>query len=163
MKQIPLTQGKFATVDDCDYEWAMQWKWCLLKIKNNLYAIRRLPGPGKVTKHVLMHRELAKRIGLPDSPRYDHEDTDGLNNTRQNIRPCSQSQNMVNTKKRTARKYTSRYKGVSRYARDQNWEARIFVDGRQLFLGRFESEMDAATAYSTAAKQHFGEFARSTL
>ena len=40
MKQIPLTQGKFALVDDEDYEFLMQWKWCTLRIRNKYYAVR---------------------------------------------------------------------------------------------------------------------------
>ena len=42
MKLISLTQGQFAKVDDEDFEWLNQWKWCAAykKSTNSYYAIR---------------------------------------------------------------------------------------------------------------------------
>jgi len=40
MKLIPLTKGKFAMVDDEDYDFLMQWKWCAAKNRNTFYARR---------------------------------------------------------------------------------------------------------------------------
>ena len=55
MKQIPLTQGKFALVDDEDFEYLNQFKWCALKRPHTFYAVRNLPnGKGK-QKLIGMH------------------------------------------------------------------------------------------------------------
>lgn len=46
MRKIPLTQGKFALVDDADFDWLNQWKWYALKTKTTFYAVR------KVSRHI---------------------------------------------------------------------------------------------------------------
>ena len=40
MKYINLTQNQEAMIDDEDYQFVSQNKWCANKIKNNYYAIR---------------------------------------------------------------------------------------------------------------------------
>lgn len=43
MKRIPLTQGKFALVDNEDFEWLNQFKWYALKTTYGGYvAIRNI-------------------------------------------------------------------------------------------------------------------------
>ena len=42
-KQIPLTQGYFATVDDEDYDFLSRWKWYARKDQKNFYAQRLEP------------------------------------------------------------------------------------------------------------------------
>lgn len=56
MKKIPLTQGKFALVDDSDYEWLNQWKWHF----HNGYAVMSGPRGTEKREHILMHREIMK-------------------------------------------------------------------------------------------------------
>jgi len=55
---------------------------------------------------------------------------------------------------------TSRFKGVSWFERDKKWQVHIKYNGKGKNLGRFSSEIEAATAYNTAATELFGEFAR---
>lgn len=40
MKKIPLTQGKFALVDDTDFDWLMRWKWQAKWGRGTFYAKR---------------------------------------------------------------------------------------------------------------------------
>ncbi len=153
---IPLTQGKFAVVDAIDFEWLNQWKWTAMKPRHPDYPwYAKRKGP---TKAVLMHREIAKRAGLRESKLYDHHDGDGLNNTRRNVRPCNQGQNNANGRKRTGTR--SRYKGLSWHKRRNQWLVRIGFAGKEIFLGWFDDEQDAANTYATAARQHYREFAR---
>lgn len=156
MQIIPLTQGKVARVDDVDFAWAMQWKWHAkrerLKDSDLWYAVRTQYSPRKHT--VTMHRGIAERAGLPASRYYDHQDRDGLNNQRENIRPCTPTQNMANRRKFPGK--TSSLKGV---CWDRGWRARIRVNGKLFNLGRFTNEQSAAAAYQIAAQKHFGEFA----
>lgn len=150
MKKIPLTHGKFAIVDDEDYEWLNQYKWCAVKIRNTYYAMRAEKG-----EHIAMHREI---LGLVkgDGKQTDHRNHNGLDNWRCNMRVCTHSQNQHNQRKQNG---TSKYKGVSWYKRDKKWRVCIQINERRICIGYFDNEIDAAKAYDTKAKELFGEFA----
>jgi hypothetical protein len=49
----------------------------------------------------------------------------------------------------------SEYRGVSR-ERGERWCARIYIDGREHYLGGFDSEEDAARAYDSVTRRHKG-------
>lgn len=154
MKRIPLTQGQFAIVDDEDYDYLMRWKWRLLKGNNTYYAITSIYRKHKRTTES-MHRMILK----PKDGRWvDHKDRNGLNNTRLNIRTCSKSQNGQN--KIPAKNARSKYKGVVWHERLKKWKAHIYLNRRDIYLGVYVNEQDAAKAYDTKAKELFGEFAR---
>lgn len=145
MKQIPLTQGKFALVDDEDFEFLMQWKW----------HFERGYSCNKSEKKIYMHNLINK---TPTKMQTDHIDGNKLNNTKENLRTCSASQNSMNSKKIILK--TSKYKGVYFFKRDKNWAAKIMLDRKSIFLGHFSLEIDAAKAYNDAAIKYFGKFAR---
>jgi hypothetical protein len=148
-RRIPLTQGKFAIVDPEDYELLSQHKWHAAKQGSTYYALRKHAG-----KHIGMHRQITN---APKGLVCDHINHNGLNNTKLNLRICTQSQNACN--QRTRRNKSSKYKGTHWHKRDKKWHARIKANGRRYFLGYFNNEIDAAKAYDRAAKKHHREFA----
>lgn len=165
MRRIPLTQNKFALVDDENYEWLNQWKWCTLKIKtkigNLFYATRAITQksgkPGK-RKMVSMHRQI---LGLKqgDGKQTDHQNHNGLDNREYNLRVCTQFQNNCN---RLPTGGISKYKGVTRQRYKHyksKWKASIKYNRKIIYLGYFENEIEAAKAYDKKAKELFGEFA----
>ncbi len=156
MKEIKLTKGKVALVDDEDYPELSKWSWFANPGKNdNFYAARRMSLGNSKSKIVLMHRVI---LNITDTKtKVDHEDHNGLNNQRYNIRPCTTSQNNMNTV--AQKKSTSKFLGVS-WAKEKNkWLACIGVNHKTVYLGRYFNEEDAAKAYDEAAKKHFGKFA----
>jgi hypothetical protein len=152
MKLIPLTKGRFATVSNVDFKKVSRFNWNYCKNGNNEYALS-FSGPKKARRTISMHR-LVK--GFPDS-RVDHEDGNGLNNCRSNLRVATQSQNMANARKRNDN--NSGFKGVSWKRPSRKWCAQI-NPGRVIHLGLFKSPTDAAVAYDQAAIKHFGAFAK---
>jgi hypothetical protein len=147
MKQIPLTQGLFAAVDDDDFEWLSQWKWSVNRCAGDLvYAARR-----NGRKHEKMHRLI---MGFP-SLDVDHKDGNGLNNQRDNLRIGTRSQNAVN--RGPDQRNSSGFKGVS--LDHGRWRARIRIGRVLVSLGHYGTAEEAARAYDTAAIEHFGDFA----
>lgn len=55
---------------------------------------------------------------------------------------------------------SSKYKGVTWYKEREKWMVRININKKHIFLGYFESEIEAAKAYNDAAIKYYGEYAR---
>ena len=156
-KQIPLSQGKFAIVDDDVYEWASKYKWCAMRGNSTFYALR---GVGKRPNHkkVYLHRDIMDaQIGV----QVDHINGDGLDNRRENLRLASNMENQRN--RRLNANNTSGFKGVYWQVDKGKWRARIEVDGNAIHLGYFDSKEDAALAYDASAIKNFGEFAKTNF
>mgnify|MGYP001571940764 CR=1 FL=1 len=156
MKKIPLTQGRFAIVDDTDF-WALALhKWCLMGGqgygRNIEYATRTDYSKGKRNKKVIrMHRVI---LGLNGKEMCDHVNGNGLDNRRSNLRICNRAQNRINTKNN--RNNTSGFKGVSKYG--SKWVARIGINFERVKLGVFETRNEAAKVYQEACVGVFGDF-----
>lgn len=170
MKQIPLTQGKFALVDDEDYDSLMKFKWQAKFRNNNWYACHSY-AIGKKTTTIPMHRMLLK----PEKGKIvDHKDHNGLNNQRYNIRICTYSQNAKNKSSHGS----SKYLGVHHDKGKKSWinkdgsktvkyypiyKAMIHDGKKSMFLGVFpdtkEGEILAAKCYDNKAKEIHKEFA----
>lgn len=154
MKQIPLTRGKFALVDDADFEWLNKWKWSASKHRNTWYAVRMIEWK-KPTRMVYMHRSI---LDLPENIRCDHKNRYGLDNQRQNLRCATASQNSFNQGIRSNNK--SGFKGVSWNSHAGKWQVFIRGNGVRLYLGIYASIKKAAFVYDDAAKLLHGDFAR---
>lgn len=89
----------------------------------------------------------------------DAADADAVNHRRANIRPCTPSQNLANSK--IHRENTSGFKGVSADVNGR-WRAQIRAGGKVRNLGRFATPEEASAAYLAAAAAVHGEFARAS-
>ena len=154
MKEIKLTQGKVALIDDEDFEYLNQFKWCTQKVPKTFYARRNKRINGKQTV-IYMHREIMK---TPNDIEVDHQDHNGLNCQKSNMRNCSIQENNRNARKTNLHR-SSKYKGVHWRKSKQRWNPSITYNGKLKYLGLFSSEIEAAFAYNRAAKELFGDFA----
>lgn len=157
MREIKLTQGKVAIVDDEDFDRLNKFKWYTIKRQNIYYAERAIWVAGKSKKHIMHQMILEPRPGYET----DHIDGNGLNNQKENLRYATHQQNISNQRKHS--RTSSRFKGVCWHKKAKKWMAHITKDGIFLYLGLFMGEIDAALVYDKAAKIYFGEFARTNF
>lgn len=151
MAEIILSDGKIAIVDDCDFERLSKFKWQSFTRGKCTYA-RRSVKVKRETKNFSMHNEI---LGLKN---IDHIDGNGLNNKRDNMRPCSHVENMRNRRKHIFK--TSKFKGVAWKKTHQKFESYIRMAGTLIPLGYFDSQKEAAEIYNLAAALFFGKFAK---
>ena len=153
MKEIPLTQGQIAIIDDKDFERVGKFKWCAGRVRDDYYAIRDIRLKGGKKMRVSMARFI---LNAPAGLQVDHINHHTLDNQRRNLRLCTASQNHQNQKPSGG---TSKYKGVSWHRRYKNWQAQCCQKGRRIYLGSFNDEKEAAMAYDKFASAHLGRFA----
>lgn len=160
MKEIKLTKGYVALVDDEDFEWISKYKWQCANVGYAVSATFRKHRGGSG----LMHREILK---APKGIDVDHINHNKLDNRKQNLRLCFRGQNLLNKNKRSDSRL--KYKGImyvrpSKTMKDavrkKPYYASIRINGIRLGLGYFATQEDAARAYNAAAAKHHGEFAR---
>lgn len=153
-KLIPLTQEKFALIDDEDFELVSQYKWCAYFSGGNWYARSNAQINYKrvtLKLHTLVLGKILQKVEI------DHVNRDGLDNRKENLRVCTHQENSCNRRKRVGK---SQFKGVQLFkGRKKKWMAQIGANQKKKFLGYFENEIDAAKAYNKAAIDLHGEFA----
>ncbi|MCP4651218.1 MAG: hypothetical protein GY853_14215 [PVC group bacterium] len=158
MKEIPLTQGKFALVDDEDFKWLMKSNWNLITPKGRKYA-KTEKCTNKKRVCMYMHIEILKRHStFKEGMDTDHIDGNGINNQKRNLRVCEHNKNLFNRGKQ--QNNTSGYKGVTWSKVAKKWISQIWCNKNRMHLGLFVDKTEAAKAYNEAAKKYHGEFAR---
>lgn len=145
-----------AKIDPDDAERILLHKWSYTRGRDPLgpkYANAELWIGGR-RKFIKMHRYI---MGAPDGVLVDHINGDTLDNRKCNLRLVNDSQNVYNSRKRKLGQ--SRFKGVAWCKLGNKWRAYICDNRKQIHLGLFADELDAARAYDAAAKARWGEYA----
>jgi hypothetical protein len=152
---IPLSAGFYAIVDALDYEWLMQWKWTAQRGRYTCYAYRLDWSDMDHPKNYSMHREILQPA---EGLQADHENGNGIDNRRKNLRPGDNTQQRWNSK--TQANNTSGYPGVSWCDQTQKWKVRINVRGKEIWLGRYASYDKAVEVRKAAEQKYIGEWVR---
>ncbi len=144
--KIPLgvnAKDGYAIIDK-EYVWlADKYKWSLSDgyAKQSIHTRKRL-------HHFIMNEATREKM-------VDHINGDTLDNRKSNLRYVSHSQNIFNA--RGQRDTKSKYKGVS--TSGNKWRAYIKPNGKQIIIGYYDTQEEAAKAYDKEALKHWGEYA----
>lgn len=158
---IPLTQGYVTVISKEDedlaaYKWHVSINTAFHKTFRP-YArrnenVKAFPG--------MMHKIIMTRIAGAELPPYqiiDHKDNNPLNNTRENLRLATASQNSIN--RATNHNNKSGFRGVTP-TKNGRFTASIGLNQKKYMLGTFDTAEEAYEAYCKAAKELHGEWAR---
>lgn len=145
----------FALVDDEDYEELSKYKWHAHPMRKIYYAARSDLRQDGQNRKILMHRQI---LGIKDRLFLtDHENGNGLDNQRHNLRICTTSQNGFN--RDAGKNKLVPIKGIYKTANGK-WTARICQNRKGMHIGTFSTAEEAARAYNEKAKELHGDFAK---
>lgn len=154
MKEIPLSHGKVAIVDDDDFERFSTFTWFY---HHTGYAVRNTSRKLGKQKQISLHREIMN--ALPGQS-IDHKNRNTLDNRKINLRFATSSENCCN--KIVQGDVFLGLKGIDynpSRSKKNPWRAKIRKNGKCVYLGLFSNHIDAACAYNSAALKVHGEFA----
>lgn len=127
-----------------DYDLVRQFRWYMA---GNGYAASNLGGSRTYLHRFIMRDQLAHGLVV------DHINRDKLDNRRENLRVCTQQQNVQN-RRRWGR---SPYRGV--LPSKGRWKVQVSIDGITTYFGTYDSAEEAARIYDNRARAFYGEFA----
>ena len=139
MKKIKLSTGKYALVDDEDFELVSKYYW-----NGKRYATTLLP----------MHRLI---MGVSKGQEIDHINADKMDNRKANLRIVTHGENLMN--RPPLKNNTTGLKGVTWHQREQKYQVRVSKGRKREFLGYFEDKIEAAKIYNKRAKELYGDIA----
>ncbi|MCR5369982.1 MAG: HNH endonuclease [Clostridium sp.] len=157
MREIELSRGTTALVDDEDFERISLHSWALNPQGN--YAVRKGNRRRGEPRTVQMHREV---LNPASGVQVDHINGNTLDNRKENLRLVDTQKNAFNRAKPNV-PCTSVYKGVFRRKNKPNWQARIKYNDKHIELGTYVKESYAAAVYNFAAAIFFGEYRRENV
>jgi hypothetical protein len=156
MKEIILSSGDVTLVSDEDFNYLNKFNWSLFSDGERKYAYR-----GKWINdkfyNIFMHQEIAIRHNLKLKKYIDHKDHDGLNNQYENIRCATGSENNANAKLNKIS--SSGFRGVYFRQNTLRYQARIGFKKQTINLGTYDTAIEAAVAYDSAARKLYKDFA----
>jgi len=129
------------------------WRVCWDPKKNNFYVY----GSNR-KKNILSLRLQRFLVNCTDKKlKVDHINGDTMDNRKSNLRICTHIENSWNSAKPKGKR-TSKYKGVDFMKNEGKYRARIKVNYKEINLGCFLLEDDAAEAYNKAAIKYYKNF-----
>lgn len=155
MKEIRVSGGHIALVDDIDYRLlaTLAWQSCGGRYASHAY------GPAGRQKRLMLHNLIARSMGLeiPDGHEVDHKNRDGFDNQRHNLRVITYAMNRHNTD--LLANNTSGVAGVHWDTQSGRWRARIKIQVMKssTCLGRFDKFEDAVAARLKAERRYLGD------
>jgi len=138
MKQIPVTKGQVALVDDDMFPFLSQFKWHDM----NGYAVKRVGNDKCFMHHFVVGRPLNGLV-------VDHIDGNKLNNQRANLRIVT---SRVNNWRLHNRLNNTKPLGVYWNKRGNNWKVEIVIKQKHHYLGTFASQDEAGQVYLNCIK-----------
>jgi hypothetical protein len=150
MKEVKLTRGYIAIIDDEDYERISQLRWQALPSQNGkIYAKGSLTGKirkeGQKYQQVLMHRFI---MNAQPNTELDHINGNSLDNRKQNLRFTTHRENLRNRRK--FKGTNTEYKGVIK--RGNKYVMVLQVE--------FDTPEDAAKLWDKLSKIVYGEHSK---
>jgi hypothetical protein len=162
MREIPLTRGMVALVDDEDFEAVSRHRWhaVLKRGGRTWYAMTNVrKEDGRRTTIEMQAVVLGKD---PGGRQIDHKNGNGLDNQRGNLRYATMSEQRRNSAARMNNK--TGFKGVTLSYRPTGlYAAQLSTKEQRFTIGYFKTPEEAARAYDRKAREVYGEFARTNF
>jgi len=151
---VELTQGHFAVISAVDALVVGERNWWAESRDGTFYGRSAVPG---TKRQEYLHRFVGSRMGLLAELEVDHENGNGLDCRRSNLRQANSSQNKCN--QRLRRDSRLGIKGVHYVESRRKFEALLRVGGRLAAHGYFDTAEEAAAFVASERERLHGEFA----